>query len=85
MDKSSMDDAKSWSCPNCDFMKKEIDVWRNRFLQEMFSRCFVFASEESKSRLLAYFMSIPSQSFEDPWKEWNKCLSVLIQNLESKT
>jgi hypothetical protein len=69
--------------PDVEAMKKEIDSWRTYFLDERFQSSFKFIPEIHKEKLVAYFLSIPSASFTDPWQEWNKCISALLQSLGS--
>ena len=62
-------------------MKKEIDSWRKNFLKTRFDHEMNDILQEHESRLEAYFMSIPSESFKGPWEEWNNCLCALILHL----
>jgi len=78
-------DAKDWNCPICKVVEGnlgEVLSWRHNFLDEIFKGSFKFIPEDHKNRLRAYFLSIPSDSFTDPWNEWNKCVSNLLQYLE---
>lgn len=62
-------------------LTRENRCWRDHFLKEVFEGDLKFIPETYKHRLVTYFLSIPSESFADPWKEWNKCICVLLQNL----
>lgn len=65
-------------------MRHEIDAWRNDFLDEKFEGAFKFISHDDKHRLKAYFLSLPSESFRGPYKEWDNCVSALLQTKDGK-
>lgn len=65
-----------------DLSKKEIDAWRLYFLDTMYSSEMRYVPEKYKQRLATYFLSIPSECFEHPIKEWHRCISSLLQHLE---
>lgn len=63
-------------------LNREVSMWREFFLEEMFVGDLASVQEVHKQRLGAYFMAIPSLSFTNPWQEFNKCWGVLLQNIE---
>ena len=65
-------------------LKKEVDSWRFNFLEKQFSDCFKHIPENYKKRISAYFLSIPSNTFTNPNREWDNCLSVLLQSVGEK-
>lgn len=61
-------------------MKREIDSWRANFLNDKFTGSFKRIPENYKNRLSAYFLSIPSESFTGAQREWENCISALLQS-----
>ena len=58
---------------------KEIDIWRKDFLEERFLTTFKFIPEEDKQKIRTYFLCTPSESFTNPWQQWNDSICVLLQ------
>lgn len=67
-----------------EFSRKEVDAWRESFLQENFQGSFKIVSEKDKNILKAFFMSIPSANFTTPWNEWSKCVSTLLRQKDQE-
>lgn len=70
--------------PNIKAATNEINTWRKYFLGELFAGSCKFIPEEDKICLTSYFLSIPSESFGEPWNEFHKCVALLLQRKEQE-
>lgn len=70
--------------PLVNAMNKEINTWRNYFLEYQFLHAFKDIPEVYKNRIRSYFLSIPSDSFTEPLIEFHNCISAVLQNIEER-